>query len=84
MHFKYSSILNQLFVCFMYGIALPMLFPVAFLGIVVLYIVEIVQITYVYKKPPAYDEKLNNAALSMMKWAPFLMLVFGYWLIGNK
>jgi hypothetical protein len=31
-----------------------------------------------------YDDKLNNAALSIMKWAPFFMMMFGYWLMGNK
>ena len=40
MHFKYSSILNNIFVAFMYGLALPLLFPVALFGLIVLYIVE--------------------------------------------
>jgi hypothetical protein len=31
-----------------------------------------------------FDDKLNNAALSILKWAPFLMMAFGYWLLGNK
>lgn len=84
MHFKYSSMLNTIFVSFMYGLALPLLFPIALLGIIVLYLVERIQITYVYKKPPMYDDKLNNATLSILKWAPFLMMMFGYWLMGNK
>lgn len=28
-HFKYSDGLNVVFVCLMYGIAMPMLFPIA-------------------------------------------------------
>lgn len=31
-----------------------------------------------------YDEKLNNAALSILKWAPFAMMVFGFWIMGNE
>ena len=84
MHFKYSSMLNNIFVTFMYGFAIPILFPICLFGIFVLYMVERYEITYVYKKPPMYDDKLNNAALSIMKWAPFTMILFGYWLMGNK
>lgn len=31
-----------------------------------------------------YDDKLNNAALSILKWAPFFMMGFGYWFMGNR
>jgi hypothetical protein len=31
-----------------------------------------------------YDDKLNNATLSILKWAPYFMMMFGYWLMGNK
>jgi hypothetical protein len=40
MHFKYSAMLNTIFVSFMYGLALPLLFPIALLAIIILYIVE--------------------------------------------
>lgn len=84
MHFKYSSLLNNIFVTFMYGLAIPILFPICLFAIIILYMVERFQITYVYKKPPMYDEKLNNAALSILKWAPFALFLFGFWLMGNK
>jgi hypothetical protein len=84
MHFKYSSMMNVTFVTFMYGLAVPVLFPIALLSYIVLYSVEKIFITYVYKKPPMYDDKLNNAALSILKWAPFFMMAFGYWIMGNK
>mmetsp|Transcript_39253 Transcript_39253/g.37670 ORF Transcript_39253/g.37670 Transcript_39253/m.37670 type:complete len:89 (-) Transcript_39253:443-709(-) len=35
MHFKYSAILNVVYVTFMYGVALPILFPIALLFFVV-------------------------------------------------
>jgi len=84
MHFKYSSMMNVTFVTFMYGLAIPILFPIALLSYIVLYTVEKLFITYIYKKPPMYDDKLNNAALSILKWAPFFMMAFGYWIMGNK
>jgi hypothetical protein len=31
-----------------------------------------------------FDEKLNMSALGTMKWAPFFMMIFGYWTMGNR
>jgi len=84
MHFKYSSILMQVFVSFMYGMNIPLLFPIALFGIINMYVVERFALAYYYRKPPAYDQKLNNAALGVLKWAPLLMFMFGYWSTGNR
>eukprot|EP00349_Pseudokeronopsis_sp_Brazil_P009932 CAMPEP_0202979240 /NCGR_PEP_ID=MMETSP1396-20130829/85450_1 /ASSEMBLY_ACC=CAM_ASM_000872 /TAXON_ID= /ORGANISM="Pseudokeronopsis sp., Strain Brazil" /LENGTH=138 /DNA_ID=CAMNT_0049718583 /DNA_START=1427 /DNA_END=1843 /DNA_ORIENTATION=+ len=84
MHFKYSAILNVVFVTFMYGLDLPMLFPLAFAFFVIQYIAERLCITYFFKKPPMFDEKLNASALDTLKWAPLFMLFFGYWALGNR
>lgn len=83
LHFKYSSVLNITFITFMYGLALPVLFPIALLAFFVLYVTEKLTLTYFYKKPPMYDEKLNDAALGILKWAPIAMVMFGFWIMGN-
>jgi hypothetical protein len=84
MHFKYSAIMNATFVTFMYGLAVPLLFPIALLFFFVIYSVEKLCLTYFYKIPPMYDEKLNASALGILKWAPVFMMFFGYWIIGNR
>jgi hypothetical protein len=68
----------------MYGLAIPLLFPIALLYFIVMYAVEKLCITYYYKRPPMYDEKLNAAVLSTMKWAPVFMMFFGFWIMGNQ
>ena len=83
MHFKYSGILNVLFVCFMYGLAIPMLFPISLMAFTVLYTMEKLTITYFFRQPPMFDEKLNESAISKMKWAPIFMMFFGYWCLSN-
>ncbi len=55
MHFKYSSIMNVTFITFMYGLLIPMLFPIALLSFLILYTVEKLTLTYFYRKPPMYD-----------------------------
>jgi hypothetical protein len=83
MHFKYSGMMNSVFVCFMYGLAIPLLFPICLLGFTVLYTVEKLMITYFFRKPPMFDEKLNSSAITKMKYAPLFMMFFGYWCMSN-
>jgi hypothetical protein len=83
-HYKYSAILNITFVTFMYGLGLPILFPVAVLAFLVLYWVEKLMLYYSYRQPPMYDDKLNTSVLTKMTYAPLLFLIFGYWMYSNK
>lgn len=76
--------MNTTFVTFMFGLNLPVLFPIAFLAFLVMYTMEKLTLTYYYKKPPMYDEKMNEAAVGILKWAPFAMMVFGFWTMGNQ
>ena len=39
-HYKYSFILNIIFITFMFGAGIPILFPIALASLVVLYIME--------------------------------------------
>lgn len=83
-HYKYSSILNITFVTMMYGVGIPVLFPIAALSILVLYTVEKLMLYYSYKMPPMYDEKLNNNALRLLQYAPLLYVSFGYWMLSSR
>lgn len=83
-HYKYSAILNISFVTMMYGMGLPILFPIAAISLLVLYCMEKLLLHYVYREPPMYDEKLNKNALSILTYAPILFLAFGYWMLSNK
>ena len=49
LHFRYSNIMNQVFVSFTHGLAIPLLFPIALLGIINMYVAERLQFAYFYK-----------------------------------
>ena len=83
-HYKYSSILNITFVTMMYGLGIPVLFPIAAVSMVTLYFVEKFMVYYIYRQPPMYDEKLNNNVLGLMTYAPLLFLSFGYWMLSSN
>lgn len=84
MHFKYSALLNIIFVTMTYGYGMPILFPIAAFGILVLYFVEKTMLYYAYRLPPMYDERLSQSVLSMLGKAPLIFLGFGYWMASNK
>jgi len=62
-HYKYSSAMNIVFVTFLYGSAIPWLFPLGFINLLITYVVDKLCIVYYYKEPPSYDEKLNSSAI---------------------
>ena len=48
MHFKYASVMNTVFITLMYGVALPILYPIAVISLVILYISEKFMLYYAY------------------------------------
>lgn len=83
-HFKYSIILNVMYVTMMYGLGIPILFPIAAATYFVLYTVERLMVAYYYQLPPAFDDKLTKNAVAILKVSPILYLSFGYWMLSNK
>lgn len=84
MHFKYATAINTIYTCFMYGLALPLMFPIGALTFINIYVVEKLCVAYWYQKPPMYGPALNASALELMRWAPVVYFAFGYWIMGNK
>lgn len=58
-HFRYSSILNMVFVTFTHGLAIPLLFPITLVGVTNIYICERISFAYLYRRPPMFDNFLN-------------------------
>lgn len=71
--------MNQIFVCFTHGVALPILFPICAVGIFNLYFCERIQFAYFYRQPPMFDNSLNEKALHIMSYGPVVFLAFAYW-----
>jgi hypothetical protein len=67
----------------MYGLGIPILFPIALFAFITLYIMEKGMIYYSYRQPPLYDDLLNNNALNLLSWAPLLFLSFGFWMFSS-
>ena len=82
-HFKYSGVLNVVYVTMMYGIGMPILFPIAALNLFNQWICERLVVAYMMKRPPALDNKLSENCIAMLKLAPIVFLANGFWMVSN-
>ena len=49
-----------------------------------MYICERLQFAYFYKRPPMLGNDLNENGLKVLMNAPIGMMLFGFWLVGNR
>lgn len=84
LHYKYSTVLNICFVTFMFGFGLPLLFPIALVSFLIMYLLEKTLLYYSYRLPPMYDQRLSEMIMGMLLYAPVFYLAFGYWMCSSK
>jgi len=80
----FNTAILLLLVTFFYGLYIPLLFPIAAFTFFNFYISEKYLLAYFFRKPPMLDDALNKLVLNMMRWAPIVFLIMGYWAMGNK
>jgi len=76
--------LNIAFVTMLYGMGIPILFPIAALSYFILYTIERILVAYYFQLPPTFDDKMTKNAVSILRWAAVLHLMFGYWMLSNQ
>ena len=70
-------------VTFLFAPGLPILFPIALFGMIVLYVTNRYQLAYWNRRPPIYDQKMNITAIKMLAVAPILYILVGAWIYSN-
>jgi hypothetical protein len=80
---QYSFALVIIYTTFLYGLFMPILFIVCFIGLFNMQLVDNLALTYYYQKPPMYDGALNDKAYNILVMAPCSMFLFGYWAMSN-
>ena len=83
-HYKFSGILNITFVTMLYGLCMPMLFPLAFIAYFMIYATERYQLAYTYQQPPQMDDRMAKNAMQLLSYTPLLFLINGYWMLSNR
>jgi len=55
-HFKYSAVLTVVFITCMYGMGMPLLFPLAAFNLFNQWVCERISVAYLVRLPPALDD----------------------------
>ena len=63
---------------------MPILFPITLFTLVNMYVAERFLFAYYYRKPPVFGGSMNDGALKILTYAPWFMIAFGYWQLGNR
>ena len=83
-HYKHSFILNTIFVTMLFGPAIPVLFPITLMTLIVFYLHERFMIAYLYRRPPMYDESINKNTIYLLSLSPFCYAISASWFFSNQ
>jgi hypothetical protein len=83
MEFRYSQILTNIFMCFIYSTGMPVLYIIAMITFFLTYWVDKFLFITVYKTPPRYDIALMRTVRGTLKYAIILHYMFGFYMISN-
>lgn len=75
--------LTVTFVSLMYGMGLPILFPIAAFNYFNQWVCERIIVAYYMKLPPAIDNKLSKTFINIVKFSPTFFLLNGFWMLDN-
>lgn len=83
-HYKQSDSLNITYVTMMYGLGMPILFPLAAFNFLNQWICERLIVAWHMRLPPSLDDTLMKNFVAKVSYAPLLMIFNGYWMISNR
>jgi hypothetical protein len=69
----------------MFSPGIPLLIPLGFLNILVIYSIEKFKLAYFYRQPPMITSELSDRLINILKfWGPALYCTFGFWMYSNR
>lgn len=79
MHSKLTHLLTTVFMTMFFGFGLPILYPIALIGLIAFYFTDISMLFYHYRMPPSYDEKIGKGTLKVLEGVPYFSLMMAIW-----
>jgi hypothetical protein len=78
-YYKVANTNLVVFVCLMFGGSMPILYFIGMFATAITYFTDRLTLTYFYRLPPKFTEKLNIDSLKLMSVAPLLGLMILTW-----
>jgi len=80
---RIAQILMLLFINFMYGAGIPLLYPVTLLTVIFIYWVDKVLFLKLYKLPKNFDEKIQETVRLTLEFLLLIHISFAIWTYGS-
>jgi len=81
---SFTDVLLFVIMALFYGTAMPVLYPIAFMGMSIYLVQERILVCKYYRRPPMYDWRLTLTAIKVISVLPILALPFIFWQLGNR
>lgn len=81
---RIAALLLQVSVALIFGMVLPVLYPIVFVGLLAQNILDRLLLCYFYREPPHYDEKSVLLALKILKIVGIVSLFHNFWILTNR
>ena len=82
--YRYSTLLNIIFISLMFGTGMPILYFFGFISLFLSYWVDKWTLLRIYQTPPPYNKDLTKVSREWMNIAIILHLLFGFWMLSNS
>ena len=82
--YQYAQIWILLSVAFIFGPAIPILFLLGFIGLLILDVTLRLRIAYSVRRFPIYDQKMNKSMIVAMRYLPVFFYIICAWLYSNQ
>ena len=84
LEYRYPTLLNVVFVSFLYSAGMPILYPIGALTFTIMYLTDKVALLRLYNRPPKYKVSLAKLAYRSIPIAVVLHLIFAVWIYGGN
>ena len=66
-----------------YGFGMPLIHILNLISLIIGYFLDKMLVAWYFKKPPLYDDTLNQNLVYYMKWAGVVHVCVSYWMLTN-
>ena len=71
------------YVPFLFGVGMPVLYPITLANIVVQYYLDRVMVAYFHSQPPLIGIDMSVVTFRLLEWGSLLYLPMSYWMLSN-
>ena len=83
-YYKCANTNLMVFICLIFGPAMPLLYFISLFALAIQYTTDRLLLTYFYRIPPKFSEKLTLQNIRIISFVPIFSLMFTFWAFTNK